>query len=590
MAVPAGETVFVKLGGASEVTEHPAMLVGLAAMCGRFASLDDHAAQVARSGRIPRREVAAVRRKLAQAARADLLVSEASLLAGLVRQAPADACRIATVAFPTRDRVPSLAANLPTYVEDALAHGRAVRWLVADDSADPAVGASCRAFLRDLQARYPIDVAYAGPNEKRSFAAALVKAGVDPDVVAFALFDPEGVGYTPGANQNAILLDTVGEAFLSADDDTFCPLRESPDLRAGLELGATWPDCWPVSPERRADENPPGTGDVLGAHETLLGRDLGACIRDVGVDAARIRHLEPRDLTRLETVPGRVCATWTGSYGDSVYAHPGMAVLTAQGEARRRMLATERGLSELLRRGQLHHSVGAATIADGSFWTSTAAAYDHRQMLPPFMPVLRGQDFVFAATARAAFPDAWFGLLPYALGHRRPSPPLAALHADMVRAPAYLFVKSLVLSLPASGAPVADRAAALRHIGSGLERIASGSPAAFADRVRQLRYAQCLAEIRELDELLARHRRTPRYWAREVDRCLVWQWQALRSGACMAPRDLESTASGAALARVQRLVLRFGRLLAAWPDVIAATRHLSARRGRLGVPLRRLAA
>ena len=577
----------MKLGARAAVTEHAAELVGLASMCQRFASLDDHAAQVALSKRIPRDEVPALRKLLAQAVRAGLLVSQSALVESQTRGAPADRCEITTVAVPTRDRVASLARYLPTYVEDALAHGRAIRWLVADDSVDPDVGASCRAVLRDLQARHRIEIAYAGGPEKRAFAAALARAGVDPEVLEFALFDPEQTGYTPGANQNAILLETIGEGFLAVDDDTFCPLRRSPEAVPGLEISATAPTCWPLSSAIDTDD-PLCEADVVGKHETLLGRDLGACVSDVGAEAVRVGALSPRDLTRLETVPGRVVVTWMGAYGDPVYEYPGMLVLGAQGDARRRMLATPRGLSALLRRPQLQHSVSTPTIADGSFWTSTAAAYDHRQLLPPFMPVLRGQDFVFAATARAAFPQAWFGLLPYAVGHRRPSSPRPALDAVMVRASAYLFIVPLVAALRAHGSPASDHAAALRRIGRGLEAVASEPPADFADRSRQLRYAQCLEDIRGMDALLLRHRRMPRHWARELDRCLRWQWQALRSGACMVPRDLEPTGAdqAAPLARVQRLVLRFGRLLAAWPDIIEATRRLSERGQRLAAPLR----
>jgi hypothetical protein len=585
MSVPAGKTVFVKLGTHAAVTEHAAELVGLASMCQRFASLDDHAAQVAQSKRIPRDEVPALQQMLAQAVPAGLLVSEAAVVNGLLlRGAPDDRCKITTLAVPTRDRVASLVANLPTYVEDALARGRSLRWLVADDSIDPDVGASCRARLRDLQARYAIGVAYAGVEEKQAFAAALAREGLDPEVLDFALFDPERIGYTPGANQNAILLDTVGEGFLAVDDDTFCPLRRSQDAVAGLEIATAWPACWPVSPA----SDPLCEADVIGKHETMLGRDLGACVSDVGADAVRLGSLSPRDLTRLETVPGRVLATWMGSYGDPVYEYPGMLVLVGEGDARRRMLATQRGLSELLRRCRLQQSVSSPTIANGSFWTSTAAAYDHRQLLPPFMPVLRGQDFLFAAVARAAFPEAWFGLLPYSIGHRRPSAPKPTLDAAMVRASAYLFIVPLVVELQTNGAPTSDSAAALRRVGRGLESVASEPPAGFADRLRQFRYAECIDAIRGLDDLLLRYRRTPRHWAREVDRCLRWQWQALRSGACMVPRDLEAIEGdkAAPLARLQRLVLRFGRLLAAWPDIVEATRRLSKREQRLGVPLR----
>ena len=107
MSVPAGDTVFVKLGTRAAVTEHATELVGLASLCQRFASLDDHAAQVALSKRIPRDEVPALRKLLGDAVRAGLLVSQTALVESLTRGAPAERCRITTVAVPTRDRVAS---------------------------------------------------------------------------------------------------------------------------------------------------------------------------------------------------------------------------------------------------------------------------------------------------------------------------------------------------------------------------------------------------------------------------------------------------------------------------------------------------
>jgi hypothetical protein len=63
-----------------------------------------------------------------------------------------------------------------------------------------------------------VDIAYAGADEKRALAAALAGDGaIPPDVIEFALFDPEGCGRSTGTNRNAQLLYGAGQLFVSVD-------------------------------------------------------------------------------------------------------------------------------------------------------------------------------------------------------------------------------------------------------------------------------------------------------------------------------------------------------------------------------------
>jgi len=57
------------------------------------------------------------------------------------------------------------------------------------------------------------------------------------------------------------------------------------------------------------------------------------------------------------------------------------------------------------------------TIADGTFLQTTAIGLDHRDMLPPFQPMFRGEDVVFPVMLRAMRPETCIAYLPWTVLH-----------------------------------------------------------------------------------------------------------------------------------------------------------------------------
>ena len=58
------------------------------------------------------------------------------------------------------------------------------------------------------------------------------RAGIDPDIAAFALSDPFKTGFACGANRNALLLRHSGRPYLSLDDDMVCEMAAAPGAHA----------------------------------------------------------------------------------------------------------------------------------------------------------------------------------------------------------------------------------------------------------------------------------------------------------------------------------------------------------------------
>ena len=131
-------------------------------------------------------------------------------------------------------------------------------------------------MLSELARERGADIVYAAADQKRELATALTADGAIPaETIDFALFDPEGCGRSTGANHNAQLLCTAGEAFLSIDDDTTARLGPVPGAEAGLTLLSEY-QTPPTRyfPDRAAAHAALSfeDRDAVAIHEALLGR------------------------------------------------------------------------------------------------------------------------------------------------------------------------------------------------------------------------------------------------------------------------------------------------------------------------------
>ena len=545
--------------------------------CHGLATLDQHAVRVAAElGAAP----AAVRAELGELAQEGLLVRVTDLLrrVGEARADPPPP--VASLGIPTARRPASLREALDSYVDDALRHGRALDYVVADGAADEAEAAPVRAVVAGIRARRGVPVAYAGRGEKLRFAGSLARrAGVDPALVAFALLGDEQLSSAVGGNRNALLLHGAGDLLLQVDDDTRCRIRPPPDPLPGITLSSIDDpsELWPLAPPGDPPDRP-----FAALHEELLGRAAGDCAaaRPEGLDLGGATGMLFR---RIEARGGRVLVTQCGSRGD---AGTGSMVhlVTLEGRSRDRLLAAEGPYREAHRTRRLIRASPRPAVGDGAACMSMALGLDARAVLPPFPPSQRSSDAVFGAVLRRCHHDALSGFVPWAVEHVPPGS--RETSPEAFRESLGVIGANDVLRLLVAAARVEpdrdDPGRSLRALGEVLVRWGSLPLADFEDLARvQVLRARSL-DLLLLDDALRRHRRAPAFWARDAELVRDALRRVVERPGVAWPADLTAAlGEEAGRARLQALVRRYGELLGAWPALWEAARALRAEGVRL---------
>ncbi len=574
-SVTAGDEVAVTYRPGKQPQVVPSFVVDFVQGCDKFRALEIHVADHAEALGWGSLEVASLRSWLPRLVEAGLLISSVDLFAQ-IRANPAESRpgAIEAIGFPTGgDRVPLMSRALDSFIANTEAHGRAVEFLISDGSQKAAQRDAFRAMAAQRGSR----VLYAGEDEKRRFAAALVKrGGCSPEAVEFALFDPLGTGFTCGANRNAVLLHGAGRMVCSVDDDVVCRMAAPPEPGEGLALFAT---CDPYSRTYFADRESARAGadfvevDYLALNETMLGRGLADLLPG---DAAGMDFDQVGDeiLRRLEDAATRVRATLAGHLGD-----PGIPTsayyLYVRGKNLARLTESAAHYRSVCGSRSVLSLTASRAIGDASVCPGMAMGLDHRELLPPFFPVLHAEDFIFGATLWRCCPDAVLGHLPYAIEHDPgPGKPIllpSELNADrraVVFEFAHLMRRFVLLQQPA---PQASATLRMQRIGRALAELGALPTGGFRDFLRVQTLEHEGERLDFLERQLRENADAPDFWRDDVQALIEHTRAALGHDDFDIPLDLKTGRSPEEnRVLMQSLTARFGALLQEWPAMVEA--------------------
>lgn len=556
--------------------------------CTTFATLDDHAARLCRELNPLPLPFEMVRRELTDLATAGLLVSRRSLLDAAQRTSRSDKPqeRISVVGVPTRDRPQNLNSCLAGHVESARWHERSTEYVVMDDSRT--ARAENRRFLDSLAQCSEVPIWYAGPEDKLRFADVLARqADTPPDLVRFALGMKEDWPITTGGSRNALLLHAAGKLLLQVDDDTLCKVLPAPDFRSEIALSAAHDptEFWffPEGVPCPALEET-GQTDLLGLHEQLLGRTVADCLADGSVPD--LTSANARFFRRLESGGGRILTTATGVVGDSGMESC-IALLTLDGESRARLHRSEATFRDALVRRQWMRAVTRPTVTDGSYCMALNLGLDNRCLLPPFLPFQRNQDGVFAAVL-ALCCGGYTGFLPWMVLHRSPGERVTPQRQSPWLGAAQLssghLMQILLGSFP-QGPGRATCQSRLERLGRWLEEIASAESADFEEYLCLHAWNARTRLASQLHAQLRKYGSRPEYWAKDTHRALTALTESLTvpDAGLLSDPGMQGDWEQKRM-RFQGLVQRYGSLLRAWPEFIAAAKTLQERGIHLPVP------
>jgi hypothetical protein len=535
-------------------------------------------------------EIEVVKKQLSEFVEMGLMISDADLLDLLNRtnEAPKSSEAIATIGIITCDRSDSLRHSLVSYIENCKKFGRDNDFAVMDDSGSPATRRHNRELLRSLKAQYDVDIFYAGQEEKAGFAEKLISHGdLPPEVVNFALFDVEKCGHSIGANRNALFLHTAGDMIFSADDDIACRIAPSPRFDERLKFFSEWdPTEFWFYPDRTSALTSTAFTDVdiLAIHEQLLGKDLHGCVSALGAsDSMELAQANSQFLQGLWSGAGEVLVTFNGIIGDSGM-HTSRGYFMLDEDSRKRLLQSESHYRSAIASREVLRVANSRTISNGWWCATGVIGYDNRRLLPPFIPVQRGEDGLFGATLRVCFENAYFGHLPWALLHA-PVEARSYSSSDLQRsASGVRLCEVLIACISAFGFTpgMKDGRERLRALGQFIADVGNLSAPDFEEFIRVQLWHLTSNYASRLEANLQNQQESPEYWTNDMRGYLNTLLEALPQREYFIPHDVAGKqGSEEALKLTRRLVFKFGQLLHWWPDIIKTAVDLRAENQRL---------
>lgn len=502
---------------------------------------------------------------LAELEKCGMVVSLTELFERLGGCEVANSKQIAWLAIPTCNRPAELRRALHTYLMNFSRFERRPQILVADDS--PAEGDA-------LLAKQGFRILYVGSHQRRKLVELLAEGGEIPrDVLEFGLTPSEQMTRT-GANRNTILLYTAGQMVLMADDDTICEpcfapeQSHQPPLRLTSETDPT--EFWFFA-DREAARSAAHLADfdILSKHEELLGRSVPSILLEAGANsdvAGLCDHL----LRSLWSGTGRIAVTSSGCVGDCGM-HSGRGLRYHQGcGTRGRITASDCCYRMALSSREVIRQAPAVTICHGSPFCAMFAGLDNRECLPPFLPICRNQDSVFASILNCCAPGSYLGYLPWSLVHD----PSVRREYDTSGAARMSEIVIACVSgwKPPSSTSVEPR---LQSLGTYLSDIASGTPAEFRETTLLALWRLAAQRVARAEFSLKRFGHSPLFWAADAERDIQSIAAATAHPDFGVPCDLCGDKQER-LKRAQLVVRQYGRLLYWWPAIFAKAAYLSA--------------
>jgi|GEM_PF-544074 len=403
--------------------------------CKTFRTLDEHVAHVIKLNPNMQGQQADIRQVLKTMLDSGMMISASVFCDKLKRKSNSTASTASTpptsakddqpvddqpvVVITTWER-PGALARLLKSMQKNCATEKFHHLYVVDDSRDVDNIARNRELVAEAAFGLKTPVQYMGQSEQQKLIGSLVVKLPQHEASIRFLADQSRwrEHWTSGLARNLALLLSCGHRLVMLDDDTICDVFEPGKSRPDISISNSPRDAdFFASAQEWLGQRQALNADPISRHMQCLGLTLSQAIDKFGqgnLKPAGLSMASTRMLNELSD-SSKVLVTECGSLGC-----PGTTNNTwlpnMSPESMQHMLASERKTHQALNTrmvwtGRLQPHFGARPNM------SQITGFDNREMLPPYLPILRGEDRLFGLMLNFLHPTDVSLDYPWAIPH-----------------------------------------------------------------------------------------------------------------------------------------------------------------------------
>lgn len=439
--------------------------------CNRFKTLEDHTADIIKNNPAMQGQQADIRKVLQTMLNNGILLSAKSACEKLKQKTENKTGEqehtAPVVAILTWERPEALERLLESIASNCNTENFH-RLYIIDDSRKEENISQNQALISRFDSKISAPFQYFGRSEQLSLINELVKQLPEHESSIHFLTDHSRWSdqWTAGLGRNLALLLSCGRRLVMMDDDAVCDVYDPPTPRHNVTFSDNPREADFFGSEQEwAHLKQPINPDPINRHMRCLGLTFSEALTVLGQE-----HLKPAGFANATALQlselqadSAVMITECGSLGCPGTSNNTWLPTMAPGSLKR-MLASGNKTTQALGSRKVWSGRNQPHFAPRSNM-SQITGFDNRQMLPPYLPIMRGQDRLFGIMLDFIFPESVVLDYPWAIPHL-PLPERRWRDRDLDFTPANSFPKLLAekiiehKSSCASASPV-DRLSAL---------------------------------------------------------------------------------------------------------------------------------
>ncbi|HTU45301.1 MAG TPA: amino acid adenylation domain-containing protein [Bryobacteraceae bacterium] len=462
--------------------------------------------------------------------------------------------RTVIVSVPTAGRSQQLLRCVESWIDNERLSAPGSCIVIVDDSRTADHREEITTHFARITRKTGVEIEYRGCAETAAFVERLAaQTSVESNLISFALLGDELGLVRTGANRNNILLQLSGRRFLSVDDDTIQRIAAAPCKQNEAKYsGSNYPPSIYPMPSRDAMWKK--LQWVRANPLELLDDVLGKSGHELGVASA-----------------GLVMAACFGSAGDCGWGSPSN-YLFINDDSFSKLVETAKDYQAGCRSREMIQAVSQLTLGEPSdYMMSMFLGLDGSNLLPPFLPVARGQDAVFGTMLRLMYGgQALVAYLPWLLPHI-PEKARTFSAGEITRSASGITLAELVAWTLNSfeGSLQGSPEHRLTEIGNRLRAVAAFPAQEFSHFLKDIgkRRAEHLGGI--VTDRLSRFGAGNELWQQDGRRFLALLDKSNNSAGAGLPLDVHyGRSSSEATDVTQRILEKFGRMVQLWPELM----------------------